>query len=247
MALADIRIVLVRPTHPGNIGATARAMKNMRLRRLYLVAPKDFPGPEAQARAAGADDILEQARVCHSLDEALADCHLVIGTSARPRRIGWPELDPTACAHKLVAGAEQGPVALLFGQERTGLTNPELDRCHAVVTIPSDPKFASLNLACAVQILAYEIHRAGYSEAIKAGDDRRVAISHEEMRLFYRHLEEVLQQIGFLDPDNPRFLMRRLMRLFNRTGMDRNELNILRGILTSVQTPHPKLDKNSQE
>jgi TrmH family RNA methyltransferase len=242
MVPANIRVVLVRPTHPGNVGATARAMKNMALRSLYLIEPERFPSPEATDRAAGADDVLDSAVICASLDEALRDCHLVIGTSARPRRIEWPTLDPAAGAGRLVEGARQGPVALLFGQERTGLLNSELDRCHFVVTIPADQAYSSLNLASAVQILAYEIYRAALAgrpaETIDSREGRLA--SSEDMQGFYRHLEEVLQQIGFLDPDNPRYLMRRLMRLFNRAGVDDNELNILRGILTAIQQRLPK-------
>jgi len=242
MVPANIRIVLVRPTHPGNVGATARAMKNMAMRSLYLVEPERFPSPEATDRAAGADDVLDSAVICASLDGALKDCHLVIGTSARPRRIEWPTLDPAAGAGRLVEGAQQGPVALLFGQERTGLLNSELDRCHFVVTIPADQAYSSLNLASAVQILAYEIYRAVLAgrpgEAMEAREGRLA--SSEDMQRFYQHLAEVLQQIGFLDPDNPRYLMRRLMRLFNRAGMDDNEMNILRGILTAIQQRLPK-------
>jgi len=243
MPLSDIRIVLIRPTHPGNVGAVARAIKNMQLESLYLVSPEEFPSPEATARAAGAGDILERAAVCDSLDEAIKGCHLVIGTTARMRRIEWPELDPAACARTLLAGSRQGPVALLFGQERMGLTTPELDRCQYVVTIPSNPEHPVLNLACAVQILAYEIYRAEL--AGRAAEDQQERetepVGSEDMRLFYQHLEEVLHQTGFLDPDNPRFLMRRLMRLYNRAQPDRNELNILRGILTSVQKPRPRV------
>jgi TrmH family RNA methyltransferase len=242
MVPANIRIVLVRPTHPGNVGATARAMKNMAMRSLYLVEPERFPSPEATDRAAGADDVLDSAVICTSLDEALKDCHLVIGTSARPRRIEWPTLDPAAGASRLVEGARQGPVALLFGQERTGLLNSELDRCHFVVTIPADQAYSSLNLASAAQILAYEIYRAVLAgrpgEATEAREGRLA--SSDDMQRFYQHLEEVLQQIGFLDPENPRYLMRRLMRLFNRAGMDDNEMNILRGILTAMQQRLPK-------
>lgn len=242
MVPANIRIVLVRPTHPGNVGATARAMKNMSLRNLYLIEPEKFPSPEATDRAVGADDVLQGAVICASLDEALKDCHLVIGTSSRARRIEWPTLDPAAGASRLVEGARHGPVALLFGQERTGLLNAELDRCHFVVTIPADQAYSSLNLASAVQILAYEIYQTALAgTTVKAPEvrDGRLA-SSEDMQRFYQHLEEVLQQIGFLDPANPRFLMRRLMRLFNRAGLDDNEMNILRGILTAIQQGRPK-------
>ena len=244
MVSANIRIVLVRPTHPGNVGATARAMKNMSLRSLYLVEPEKFPSPEATDRAAGADDVLHDAVICASLDEALKDCHLVIGTSVRSRRIEWPTLDPAGGASRLVEAAQLGPVALLFGQERTGLLNSELDRCHFVVTIPTDPSYSSLNLASAVQILAYEIYRAVLAGAAASTTEAREGrpASNEDMQRFYQHLEEVLQQIGFLDPDNPRYLMRRLMRLFNRAGMDNNEMNIMRGILTAIQQGRPRND-----
>ena len=242
MVPANLRIVLVRPTHPGNVGATARAMKNMSLRSLYLVEPENFPSSQATDRAVGADDVLRNASICASLDEALAGCHLVIGTSARQRRIEWPELDPESCARRLVEGAQNGPVALLFGQERTGLLNAELDKCHYVVTIPADKEYSSLNLACAVQILAYEIHLAMLSGTTAGEADAREGrpVSAEDMQRFYRHLEDVLQQIDFLDPENPRLLMRRLMRLFNRADLDHNEMNILRGILTAVQTNRRK-------
>jgi TrmH family RNA methyltransferase len=244
MVSSNLRIVLVRPTHPGNVGATARAMKNMSLRNLYLVEPENFPSAQASDRAVGADDLLRNASICASLDEALVGCHLVIGTSARQRRIEWPALDPESCARRLVEGAQSGPVALLFGQERMGLLNAELDRCHYVVTIPADKEYSSLNLACAVQILAYEIYRAMHSgtTAMAGGADVREGrpVSADEMQRFYRHLEDVLQQIEFLDPENPRLLMRRLMRLFNRAGPDHNEMNILRGILTAVQTKRNK-------
>ncbi len=237
MPITNIRIVLIRPTHPGNVGATARAMKNMSLRSLYLVAPEDFPSPQATDRAVGADDLLQGAILAASLDEAIKDCHLVIGTSARIRRIEWPALDPQTCARRLVDGAQHGPVALLFGQERTGLLNAELDRCHFVVTIPADTEYPSLNLACAVQVLAYEICRVAQMGVTASAAEMRegASVSNEDLQRLYQHLEEVLQQIGFLDPLHPRRLMRRLVRLFNRAGLDHNELNILRGILTAVQ------------
>ncbi len=249
MVLSNIRIVLVRPTHPGNVGATARAMKNMSLRSLYLVSPENYPSPEASDRAVGADDVLQSAVICSSLDEALKDCHLIIGTSARQRRIEWPTLDPAAGARRLIDSARQGSVALLFGQERTGLINSELDRCHFMVSIPADKHYSSLNLASAVQILAYEIYQAFLADKPMSGSQEESDVhlaSHEDMLGFYRHMEEALREIGFLDPNNPRYLMRRLMRLFNRTGLDQNELNILRGILTAIQYKN-NLDKNTKE
>jgi len=247
-ALRAVHIVLSRPTHPGNVGAVARAMKTMHLDSLRLVAPHRFPAPEADAMAAGAEDILERARIFDTLDEAVRDCPLVIGTSARPRRIGWPTLTPSEAAGRALAEAAGGnAVALVFGQERTGLTNQELDRCHAVVAIPANPAYSSLNLAGAVQILAYELLQAGLSALPPRGeghDNGRPAASAlsgsppatpEQLDHLYRHLEQVLVEIQFLDPANPRLLMRRLRRLFNRAALDQNELNILRGILTSVQ------------
>ena len=236
-AFAGVRVVLSRPTHPGNIGAVARAMKTMRLRHLWLVAPRRFPAPEANALAAGAEDVLEQATICQTLAEAVRDCHLVVGASVRARRIGWPALAPAEAARRLIDATAAGSVALVFGQERTGLTNDELDLCHAVVAIPADPDYSSLNLAGAVQILAYELLLAGIENRHKAdtGEAGSPVATQDEMLHFYSHLEQVLVEIDFLDPSNPRFLMRRLKRLFSRAGPDKNEINILRGILTAVQ------------
>ncbi len=240
-ALARIRIVLNRPTHPGNIGAVARAMKTMCLEQLYLVAPRRFPAPEANALAAGSEDVLDKAHVCQTLEEAVSDCRLIIGTSARPRRIGWPTLDPAEGAKQMMAATAEGSVALVFGQERTGLTNEELDCCHAVVVIPANQAYSSINLAGAVQILAYELMQAELARpagTASVADEIPGSVrpaTHEEMEHFYRHLEQVLVEAGFLDPNNPRLLMRRLRRLFNRAMPDQNEVNILRGILASVQ------------
>jgi len=236
-ALAHIRIVLNRPTHPGNIGAVARAMKTMCLGQLYLVAPHRFPAPEANALAAGAEDVLDHAHVCQTLEEAVRDCRLIIGTSARSRRIGWPTLDPSEGAKQMIAAATEGSVALIFGQERAGLTNEELDRCHAVIAIPANQAYSSINLAGSVQIMAYELMRAGAGVTPVADEmlGSTQPATHEEMEHFYRHLEQVLAETGFLDPANPRLLMRRLRRLFNRAMPDQNEINILRGILTSMQ------------
>lgn len=236
--LDNIRIVLVGTTHPGNIGAVARAMKTMGLQQLYLVAPQRFPDEEACARASGADDVLERAVVCDSLDEALQGCVWVAGSSARPRSIGWPLQTPRACAAQLVAEARHAAVALVFGREHSGLSNDELDRCHVHVRIPTDAAFSSLNLAAAVQVLAYEL-RVALPDAGAADPSRPQRAEDyagaDEMALFYRHLEQVLIELDFLDPGNPRQLMRRLRRLFGRIRPDRNEVNILRGILTAVQ------------
>ncbi len=247
MPLSNIRIVLVHPTHPGNIGATARAMKNMGLKRICLVAPINFPHADANARAAGADDVLENARLFDTLEQALTGCRLVVGTSARPRTITWPSLDPKVAAAKAVTEAALGEVALVFGAERTGLTNEQLDRCHYLVHIPADPEFSSLNLASAVQIMAYETWCAAADSAAHRRDaidgvmEGSVPLANsDDLERFYMHMEEVLVQIGFLDRANPRKLMRRLMRLFNRSRLDSNELNILRGILTAVQQSHER-------
>ena len=235
----NVRVVLVQPTHPGHIGGTARAMKTMCLGTLYLVNPGDYLGEEARARAGGAQDVLLASKRCASLQQALAGCRLVIGTSARTRSLRWPTLDPSIGAERLVAEARHGPVALVFGREKTGLSNAELDLCQYMVEIPSNSDYASLNLACAVQVMSYELMRAqrkagGQEES--HGRDASVPLARrEDMERFYRHLEEVLIESGFLDPAKPRRLMRRLYRLFNRACLDENELNILRGILTAVQ------------
>jgi tRNA (cytidine32/uridine32-2'-O)-methyltransferase len=232
------RIVLVGTTHPGNIGAVARAMKNMALDRLTLVAPRIFPSAEATARASGADDLLAAARVTETLDEAIADCALVIGASARPRTIACPQLTPRQCAELLAAAQPGMQAAIVFGREHSGLSNEELDRCHYQLHIPSNPDFASLNLAAAVQIVAYEVYaaRIGAGEGGAAAPDPDAGpVSLEEMERFYAHLEAVLVEIDFLDPAHPRHLMRRLRRLYNRLHPDRNEINILRGILKAVE------------
>jgi tRNA (cytidine32/uridine32-2'-O)-methyltransferase len=244
--LSRIRAVLIHPTHPGNVGATARALKNMGLSDLHLVAPEDYPSPEATARAADAEDVLARAVVCADLDQALEGCHFVVGTSARSRRIAWPMSEPTAAAERVLAEATRGTVALLFGTERTGLTNAELDRCHMLVHIPTSPVYPSLNLASAVQILAYEVYRTALAGGAPVEKETAPPASEHELERFYRHLEEIMIATEFLDPAKPRFLMRRLRRLYNRAQPDQNEINILRGILTAVQKGL-KLDKNTKE
>ena len=232
--LHRLRIVLVEPTHPGNVGAAARAMKAMGLDQLCLVAPARFPSAEATARAAGADDLLHDALLVESVDEALAGCGLVLGTTARTRRIEWPVMDVREAARRAVAQAAQAPVAVLFGRERSGLTNAEIDRCHALIRIPASSRFSSLNVAAAVQIVAYEMRLAAYGASVVAAGTEAPAATADELEGFYRHLEEALVRIGYLDPAAPKLLMRRLRRLFSRAEPDRAELNILRGILTSV-------------
>jgi len=227
------RIILVNTSHPGNIGAAARAMKNMGLSDLCLVDPQRYPSAEATARASGADDLLARAKCFATLDEAIADAVLVIGASARSRSLPVPMLDPRACAKLVDEQPDAETVAILFGRERTGLSNEELDRCHYLVQIPSNPEYSSLNIAAAVQIIVYELGllAGNRAHAGEAGIDYATA---QQMEQFYGHLEKTLMELEFLDPANPKQLMRRLRRLFARTRPDQNEINILRGILTAM-------------
>jgi len=232
----SVRIVLVRTSHPGNIGAVARAMKNMGLKDLALVDPKYFPHEDATARASGAEDVLDAARVFPTLAAAIGDCVYVAGASARSRTINWPSMAPRDCAARLIAEEAQGPVAAVFGPEKSGLSNEDLDHCHTLLTIPTDPAFSSLNLAMAVQVLTYEIRCARIIDEGPVYESEAPPATGEEMEYFYTHLEQVLRDIGFLDPDNPRHLMRRMRRLFIRARPDSNEANILRGILRAIDS-----------
>ena len=237
--LSKLRIVLVEPSHPGNIGAAARAIKNMGLEQLYLVNPKLFPHADATARASGADDILAKTVVCETLDEALAGCSLVVGASARLRRLTIPQWNPRECAKKIWAEDVSSETAIVFGREHAGLTNEELGRCHQLVHIPCNPDYSSLNLAAAVQVICYECRmaaEAGLAENDDIGKEEPPATA-DEMTRFYEHLHETLVEIGFLDADNPRIMMQRLRRLFNRARPNEVEMNILRGILTAAQRP----------
>ena len=243
----NVRIVLVGTTHPGNIGATARAMKNMGLTDLALVQPRFFPHEDATARASGADDVLATATVCETLDEALTDCRFVAGTSARSRSIAWPSLPPRECAERLVEESVHGKPAVIFGPEKSGLTNDDLDRCHALLTIPTHPDFSSLNIAMAVQVITYELRVAalGSTEVSRGHEDHVPLATAGDLERFYAHLEATLIASGFLDPDNPRHLMRRLRRLFARAEPDQNEVNILRGILASLDRVQGQPPKDS--
>lgn len=238
-AFNNIRIVLVNTSHPGNIGGAARAMKNMGLNRLYLVEPQDFPSDKAVWRSAGATDVLDNAVVVDTLDEAIKGCSLVVGTSARERRIPWPLLDPRQCGESLWVEANSHEVAIVFGREDRGLTNEELHKCNYHVHIPSNPDYSSLNLATAVQVLTYEI-RMAYLAAVEGNTlpqhqwDMPPAEA-AALENYYQHLESTLQTVGFLDPANPKQTMTRLRRLYNRTRMDEMELNILRGVLTAMK------------
>ncbi|MEW8015185.1 MAG: RNA methyltransferase [Candidatus Sedimenticola endophacoides] len=237
--LNHIRIVLIETSHPGNIGAVARAMKNMRLSRLCLVNPAGYPCAEATSRASGADDLLQRAQVYDSLDRALEGCRLVLGASARLRSVQWPQIDPRACAATVLEEAGVGgEVALLFGRESSGLRNSELDRCHYLVHIPANPDYASLNLSQAVQVLAYELNMRALAieeGAAVVSPTSTPAAEAEAMEGFFAHLEQALLDIGYADPKQSQRLQRRLRRLFFRARPDSDELNILRGILRAAQ------------
>ncbi len=233
IALARIRIVLVRTRHPGNIGAAARAMLTMGLTRLVLVAPAKFPDPEADALAAGANVVLDAAQIVATLDEALAGCALAIGLSARPREFAGRVLALREAAREAIARVGAGDVALVFGTEMSGLSNDELARCGIAATIPSNDDFASLNLAAAVQVAAYELRvTSGAAQVWSA--PRFAAATHDEVESLHAHARSTLTALQFLKPDKPRRLMPRLRRLFGRAQLEREEVNILRGILARI-------------
>jgi len=232
-ALARIRIVLVRTRHPGNIGAAARAMLTMGMARLVLVAPARFPDPEAVALAAGATTVLDAACVVATLDEALAGCALAIGLSARPREYAGRVLSLRAAAKEAIAHSNSGDVALVFGTEMSGLSNDELARCGIAATIPANDEFASLNVAAAVQVAAYELRvTSGLGQVWTA--PRFTAATHDEIEALHAHARRTLTAMRFLKPDKPRRLLPRLRRLFGRAALEREEVNILRGILARV-------------
>lgn len=236
--LTNIRIVLVETSHPGNIGAVARAMKNMGLRNLYLVNPKNFPADEAFSRAAGASDILDGATVCGDVETAIGDARLVLGASARQRRIPWPLHEPRAAAVQTIVEAQQHEVAILFGREDRGLKNEELHQCHLHINIPSDDAYSSLNLAMAVQVICYELRVAWLAQVDNSDTEQHwdaPLANAADTERFFEHLEQTLVTLDFLKPSAPRQLMTRLRRLFNRVRMDEMELNILRGILTAAE------------
>ncbi|MFO8003629.1 RNA methyltransferase [Thioalkalivibrio sp.] len=234
--LRRIRIVLVGTTHPGNIGSAARAMKTMGLTDLVLVDPQRFPSAEATALAAGADDILSSARIVPGLDEAIRDCIWVTGTSARRRGHSVPPLAPEPVARDLFRRAGQGPVAIVFGRESSGLTNDELDLCNALVQIPTDPAFSSLNLAAAVQVMAYVCRAAALEHVERPPEyDPDPPATQHELEGLFEHYLRALVRIEFLDPEKPRHLMRRLRHLYLRAGLSASEVRILRGILTHTE------------
>ena len=232
-----MRVVLSHTTHPGNIGAAARAMKTMGLRHLYLVNPKRFPHAEADAMASGATDILAEARVCDTLEEALAGYALVIGMSARKRELTHALLSAREAAAETLRLATEHAVALVFGTEMSGLSNEELIRCQHLAMIPADPVYSSLNLAAAVQVMSYECRMAAGAHQPASSASGFPPATHEDLEGFYRHLEQTLIAIGFLNPAMPKRLMPRLRRLFSRARLEKEEVNILRGILKALQKP----------
>lgn len=238
--LEKINIILVHTSHPGNIGSAARAMKTMGLKKLTLVAPERFPDPKAVEMAAGAADILEKARIVDTFQEAVADSSLVVGTSARSRALPWPMLTPRALGELAISECASHEVSIAFGRERTGLINEELQLCHYHVMIDANPDYSSLNLAAAVQVIAYELRIASLNtKPIEDDWDFRLATG-DEMDKFFDHLENTLIQLDFLKEKAPRKLMPRLKRLFLRTRPDVMEINILRGILTAIENKDTK-------
>ncbi|MBB1269915.1 tRNA (cytosine(32)/uridine(32)-2'-O)-methyltransferase TrmJ [Shewanella sp. SR44-3] len=263
--LSNIRVVLVGTTHPGNIGSTARAMKTMGLSNLYLAEPKVEPDGQSIALSAGASDILKHLTRVDSLAEAIADCSLVIATSARSRTLDWPMLNPREAGIKLTAEAVNGPVAIVFGRENNGLSNEELQSCQFHVAIPANPEYSSLNLAQAVQIICYEARVAHLAQvdAMASSDEKpeitkqNIASSAEvldiiqddavpqayplsaDLERFYTHLESTLLATGFVIKNHPGQIMMKLRRLFSRARVEEQEMNILRGILTSIDKKMP--------
>lgn len=235
MKLSSIRIVLIATSHPGNIGSTARAIKTMGINSLYLVTPKSFPDAKAKEMAAGADDILEQAIVTSSFEEALVGCQLILGTSARPRGLSLPGLTPSSCAQLASEYSDTTQIAIVFGREHSGLTNEELLRCHYHIHIPSNPEYSSLNLSQAVQIIAYELRMKLLAPTAQVSLRQDEYASADEIEQFYEHLKEVFVEIQFLKEANPRRLMQRVRRLFNRVSLEKMEVSILRGMLSQVQ------------
>jgi tRNA/rRNA methyltransferase/tRNA (cytidine32/uridine32-2'-O)-methyltransferase len=233
--LSNIRIVLIETSHPGNIGAVARAMKNMGLSKLVLVNPKEFPSQVASVRASSATDVLNSAQVVDTLEEAVIGAKLVVGASARLRKVAWPQLDVRQTAELAIQTAHEGEVALVFGREDSGLSNAELDHCHYLAHIPTNPAYSSLNLSAAVQVFAYECLMAADIEQMHSKGYRHKLAAAEQLEGFYEHLYQALQDVEFLDPSKNARFMRRMRRLFNRAQLDVKEIDILRGILTATQ------------
>jgi len=229
----NIRIILIKTWHSGNIGAVARAMKNMGLHQLYLVDPVDYPSAEATSRAGQATDVLDDAKIVTTLEEAIADCSLVIGTSARDRTIRIPALNPEQCAQKAVKEQEKTPVALVFGRERMGLHNDEIQQCHFQVNIDANPEYPVLNLSQAVQLLSYEIFKATQAD-ITSTESEGYPL-HKELVLFKNHLEKTANDVGFINPKHPGQAIEHMHALFRRARLTKKELNILRGFLNAIE------------
>jgi tRNA/rRNA methyltransferase len=239
--LGNIRVVLCQAVHPGNIGAAARALKTMGLSQLTLVAPQRYPDPQAQWLAVGAADLLASARVCAGLDEALAGSAFTVACTARPREIAVPMVTAREAAARIVEVARAQPVTLIFGNETYGLTAAEVSRCQLIATIPASPGYSSLNLAAAVQVFAYELRLASSGATVRTSKGKpRAQATHEEIERFYEHLERVLLDAGFLNPGYSKKLMPRLRRLFGRAQLEREEVNILRGVIKTLVSPKRK-------
>jgi tRNA/rRNA methyltransferase len=237
--LKNIRFVLCETAHPGNIGAAARALKTMGLAGLHLVSPARFPDPQAEWLASGAIDVLRRARVHADLDGALAGSAFTVACTARPREIAVPMVGAREAAARIVEVARSQPAALVFGNETFGLTAAEVGKCQLLATIPANPEYSSLNVAAAVQLFAYELRLAALDAAPRAGKARPRA-THEDLERFYEHLERAMVEHGFLNPAHPKKLMPRLRRLFNRAELEREEVNILRGVIKALSAPKPK-------
>lgn len=237
MMLERVKVVLVGTTHSGNIGSAARAMKVMGLSQMVLVDPQCQVDAQAIALAAGASEIALNAQIYPTLEAAVADCGLVVGTSARSRTLEWPMLEPRECGEKLISEANQHSVAMVFGRERTGLTNDELQLCHYHVCVPANPEYSSLNLAMAVQLLSYEVRMAylALQQSSQSSTLQEEYPRHQELERFYAHLEQVIMQTEFVSAQQPGQVMNKLRRMFTRARPEAQEINILRGILTSVQ------------
>lgn len=237
MMLERVKVVLVGTTHSGNIGSAARAMKVMGLSQMVLVDPQCQVDAQAIALAAGASEIALNAQIYPTLEAAVADCGLVVGTSARSRTLEWPMLEPRECGEKLISEANQHSVAMVFGRERTGLTNDELQLCHYHVCVPANPEYSSLNLAMAVQLLSYEVRMAylALQQSSQSSKLQEEYPRHQELERFYAHLEQVIMQTEFISAQQPGQVMNKLRRMFTRARPEAQEINILRGILTSVQ------------
>ncbi len=234
-ALGRIRIVLSHTTHPGNIGAAARAMKTMGLSRLFLIRPERFPHADADAFATGATDVLEGAVLCENMDEALAGTVLAIASTARHRDLAHEVVDCREACRRLVAGAGAGEVALVFGTERAGLTTDEVSRCQSIAVIPTSWDYSSLNLAQAVQVFAYELRMCAVGDQVYSQHASELA-THDEAEGFYRQLEDTFYATGFLDPREPKRLMQRMRRMFARARIEKKEVNILRGFLSAIKS-----------